>query len=61
MVFQLEKMEVVKRNIIYKILAYNIIRMEEDEEDEETFWYHCARLVKALTFFFSKTTKTEKQ
>ena len=40
-------------NVKYKILAYNIVRMEENEEDIETFWYHCARLVKSITMFFS--------
>ena len=42
-------------NIVkYKILAYNIIRMEEDEEKEKSFWMHCARMVKALVLFFKE-------
>ena len=39
--------DVIRDNVAYKILAFNIIRMEENEE-ENTFWYHCGRLVKAL-------------
>ena len=44
-------MDVIRCNVAYKIAAYNIIRMEEEEEEEETFWYHCARLVKAITLY----------
>ena len=44
-------MKDIKRNIVYKIFVYNIIRMEEEEEEEETFWYHCARLVKAIRLY----------
>ena len=34
-------------NIKYTILVYNIMCMEENEKEDETFWYHCTRLVKA--------------
>ena len=34
--------------------------MEEDEEDEETFWYHCARLVKALTIVYLENNECRK-
>ena len=44
----------INNNVEYKILAYNIIRMEEDEEKEKSFWMHCGRMVKALTFLKKK-------
>ena len=44
-------------NIVkYKLLAYNIIRMEEDEKEEESFWMHCGRMVKAFVLFLKKDT-----
>ena len=45
--------DVIRDNVAYKILAFNIIRMEENEEEENTFWYHCGRLVKSLTIYYS--------
>ena len=50
---KIKKME-INNNIEYKLLAYNIIRMEEDEEEEKSFWMHCGRMVEALTSFFKK-------
>ena len=35
----------------YKLFAYNVIRMEEEED---TFWYHCGRLVGALSKYFDE-------
>ena len=40
----------IKRNVENKIFAYNVIRMEEEEE-EETFWMHCGRVVKTIRIF----------
>ena len=44
----------IENNVKYKLLAYNIIQMEEDEEEEESFWMHCGRMVKALALFFKE-------
>ena len=47
-------MTMIDNNVRYKLLAYNIIRMEEDEKEEKNFWMHCGRMVKAFTLFFKE-------
>ena len=44
----------INNNVEYKLLAYNIIRMGEDEEEEKSFWMRCGRMVEALASFFKK-------
>ena len=41
-------MDTIEDNVKNKIFAYNVIRMEEEEEE---FWYHCGRLVKAIRLY----------
>ena len=46
----------IRNKVQYEKFPYDVIWMEEDEEKENSFWYHCARLVKTLTTYYNENT-----
>ena len=52
----LSRDDIIRDNVRYKKFAYDVIRMEEDEE-KDTFWYHCAKLVKTITNYYDEDTR----
>ena len=54
--------EILKRLTIadivrYKLFAYNVIRMEE----EDAFWYHCGQLVGAISKYFEEREEDNRE